>query len=159
MVTIERKSGVYVLRAEQVLNTQLDVAWEFFSNPSNLQKITPKELDFEIVSIPGEQMREGDIITYRIGIFPLVKTNWVTEIKSVIDLNSFIDEQRFGPYTFWHHRHTFQQNDNGVLMVDEIHFRPPFWIFSKFTINLFLAPKLKKIFAFRALEIEKYFTT
>lgn len=156
-ISISRKAGVYLLRSEQYIPANIDSTWQFFSNPKNLQEITPKDLDFHIISTPSETMQEGDIISYRIGIFPLIKTSWVTEIKAVVQQQSFIDEQRFGPYAFWHHRHTFIPCEGGVTMIDEVHFRPPFWIISRITVNLFIAPKLRKIFSYRSTKIEEVF--
>lgn len=89
---------IYEFRREQILNTDLENAWRFFSNPQNLNNITPPSLRFKIISQLTERMFSGQIITYRIRILPFIFQQWVTEIKEVEELKFFIDEQRFGPY-------------------------------------------------------------
>jgi ligand-binding SRPBCC domain-containing protein len=100
---------LHMLEQEQRLPITLDAAWEFFSSPRNLDEITPDALGFKIVSLPGEKMYEGQIITYKVKILPGIWVPWVTEIKAVDEGKSFVDEQRFGPYQFWHHRHSFEE--------------------------------------------------
>jgi ligand-binding SRPBCC domain-containing protein len=102
-------------------------------------------------------MYEGQIITYRIGVAPGVKLNWVTEIKCVEQGRVFIDEQRFGPYKFWHHRHEFEAIPGGVLMRDKVHYGLPFGPFGAIGHVLFVKPKLKRIFSFRRGMLEKRF--
>lgn len=140
---------IHTLAQEQRLPLTLDAAWEFFSSPRNLDEITPRELGFEIVSLPGEEMYEGQIITYKVMIFPGIWVPWVTEIKSVNAGKSFVDEQRFGPYKFWHHRHTFEEISGGVLMRDLVHYGLGFGPLGAIAHALFVRSKLQSIFAFR----------
>jgi len=157
MLEFDKFSGVYKLTSKQWIDASLDEVWDYFSNPRNLQALTPDDLDFNILSNPSENMNEGDIITYKIQILPLIKTKWITEIKSVNTLRSFVDEQRTGPYKMWHHRHTFIAKDNGVLMTDEVHFMLPFGLLSRPFFPIFIQPKLKKIFEFRYLKVLEIF--
>ena len=140
---------IHTLAQEQRLPLTLDAAWEFFSSPRNLDEITPSELGFKIVSLPGEEMYEGQIITYKIMIFPGIWVPWVTEIKSVDAGKSFVDEQRFGPYKFWHHRHTFEEIPGGVLMRDLVHYGLGFGPLGAIAHALFVRSKLQNIFEFR----------
>jgi ligand-binding SRPBCC domain-containing protein len=103
-------------------------------------------------------MYQGAIITYRIGIAPLVKVTWVTEIKSVDEGRSFVDEQRFGPYKFWHHRHTFEEVAEGVLMKDHVHWAVPCEPFSSPVKALFVKPKVESIFRQRREILADYFS-
>ncbi len=82
-------------------------------------------------------------------IAPLVWLPWVTEIKCVEHGHSFIDEQRLGPYKFWHHRHTFQPVPGGVLMRDRVHYALPFGPLGTLAHTLFVRRKLRWIFAYR----------
>jgi ligand-binding SRPBCC domain-containing protein len=148
---------IHILQQEQRLPISLEAAWDFFSSPANLNAITPPELGFEITSEPEQRMYEGQIITYRIGVAPGVKLNWVTEIKCVEHGRVFIDEQRFGPYKFWHHRHEFEAIPGGVLMRDKVHYGLPFGPFGAIGHVLFVKPKLKRIFSFRRGMLEKRF--
>ncbi len=140
---------LYTLIQEQSLPISRDEAWEFFSTPRNLNEITPPEMGFEIINDPGEKMFEGQIIAYRIRLLPLVHVSWVTEIKAVEVGRSFIDEQRFGPYKFWHHRHTFEDVPGGVLMRDSVYYGLSFGPFGAIAHAGFVRRKLESIFRSR----------
>jgi ligand-binding SRPBCC domain-containing protein len=140
---------IHTLRQEQILPISIEEAWEFFSSPANLDAITPADLGFEITCPLPPRMFEGQIITYRVKVAPLVWLPWVTEIKCVEDGRSFIDEQRFGPYKFWHHRHAFEPVDGGVLMTDVVHYALPFGPFGEIARALFVRRKLEWIFGYR----------
>jgi ligand-binding SRPBCC domain-containing protein len=148
---------IHSLEKEQRLPISLQKAWEFFSTPRNLDQITPKELGFKIISLPGEKMYEGQIITYKVKIFPAIWMPWVTEIKAVDEGKSFIDEQRFGPYKFWHHRHTFEEIPGGVLMRDHVHYGLSFGPFGAIANAVFVRSKLEMIFNFRKEILTKQF--
>lgn len=148
---------LHSLAREQCLPIDLQTAWEFFSSPRNLDAITPTELGFKIVSLPGERMYEGQIISYRVKILPGVWMPWVTEIKSVEEGRSFVDEQRFGPYKFWHHRHSFEEISGGVLMRDLVHYGLGFGPFGALAHAVFVRAKLESIFAFRQETLTRRF--
>lgn len=140
---------LYHFAQEQILPISLDEAWEFFSSPRNLDTITPDDLGFRIVHCPSEEMHDGQIIEYRVRVAPAIWVPWVTEIKSVQEGRSFVDEQRFGPYRFWHHRHTFEAVDGGVKAGDLVHYAIPFGLFGTIAHGVFVRRKLSRIFAFR----------
>lgn len=140
---------VHRLEQQQVLPITLAQAWDFFSSPRNLDAITPPELGFEITCDPGPRAYEGQILTYRIRVAPLVHFSWVTEIKCVEEGRSFIDEQRFGPYRFWHHRHGFEEVPGGVRMTDTVHYALPFGPLGSLAHLLFVRRKLQRIFGYR----------
>ncbi|MDH4443665.1 MAG: SRPBCC family protein [Akkermansiaceae bacterium] len=148
---------IHTLEQEQRLPISLAEAWHFFSSPRNLDEITPGDLGFKIVSLPGESMYEGQIITYKVMIFPGVWVPWVTEIKSVKEGSAFVDEQRFGPYKFWHHRHTFEEIPGGVLMRDHVHYGLGFGPFGAIAHAVFVRAKLRTIFEFRKQTLAKRF--
>lgn len=140
---------LHTLEQEQTLPISLEEAWEFFSSPANLDAITPDDLGFHITSPLAGKMFDGQIITYRVRIAPLVHVTWVTEIKCVEEGRAFVDEQRFGPYKFWHHRHEFEAAPGGVLMRDKVHYALPFGPFGAIAHALFVRRKLEWIFGFR----------
>ena len=119
-------SGIYRLEVQQFLPVSLPNAWSFFSNPSNLQSITPSDLNFKITSLDDGKTYPGQIITYSINLNKLMTMNWVTEITHLKEEEYFIDEQRYGPYKMWHHLHKFEEVYGGVFMTDIIHFKLPF---------------------------------
>lgn len=140
---------LHTLEQEQTLPISLAEAWDFFSSPANLDAITPPDLGFHITSPPAGRMFDGQIITYRVRIAPLIHVSWVTEIKCVEEGRAFVDEQRFGPYKFWHHRHEFEEVRGGVLMRDKVHYALPFGPFGEIAHLLFVRRKLAWIFSFR----------
>ena len=92
-------------KSQQFLPISLEQAWDFFSSPQNLNEITPANMKFEILTDEIPQMYAGQIIQYNVTPFPFLKMGWVTEITRVEHMKMFVDEQRFGPYSFWHHRY------------------------------------------------------
>lgn len=148
---------IHTLEQEQRLPITMDAAWEFFSSPRNLDEITPSEMGFKIVSLPGETIYEGQIITYKVMIFPGIWMPWVSEIKSVDHGHSFVDEQRFGPYKFWHHRHSFEAIPGGVRIRDLVHYGLGFGPFGAIAHAVFVRAKLKSIFEFRRQQLEVKF--
>ena len=148
---------IHTLEQTQFLPINLAEAWDFFSSPANLDEITPDDLGFKIIYQPGDKMYEGQIIEYRVMVLPGVWLPWVTEIKAVKLGESFIDEQRFGPYKFWHHLHSFEETEGGVLMKDLVHYALPLWPFGEIGHGIFVRPKLEKIFGHRKAVLEKRF--
>ena len=114
--------GIHVLRREQLVNADVDTTWKFFSDPGNLSKITPPYMGFSILSpdLP-EQIYPGMLIQYQVSPLLNLKLSWVTEITQVVEKRFFIDEQRFGPYKFWHHQHFFLPVNEGTLIKDIVH--------------------------------------
>ena len=149
--------ALYHLVREQTLPISMETAWEFFSSPRNLDSITPPELGFRIVHCPSGKMHEGQIIEYRVKLAPGLRVPWVTEIKAVADGCSFIDEQRFGPYKFWHHRHSFEAVNGGVKVTDTIHYALPFGPLGALAHVLHVRGKLERIFDYRRTELERRF--
>jgi len=148
---------VHVLRQEQRLPISREEAWGFFSTPRNLDDITPPDAGFEVTYLSAEKMYDGQIITYKAKVVPLVSMTWVTEIKCVEEGVAFVDEQRFGPYRLWHHRHTFEEIDGGVLMTDVVHYVMPLGIIGEIARWLFVKEKLRRVFEFRRKILEDRF--
>jgi len=133
-------------------------AWEFFSSPKNLARITPPKLNFEILHISGgDTMYAGQIINYKITLLPGFKVRWTTEITHVAPAHYFIDEQRFGPYALWHHQHHFKEVEGGIEMTDEVNYAIPFGIIGRLINKLYVRRELGRIFDYRFQIIEKYF--
>ncbi|MGB1042299.1 MAG: SRPBCC family protein [Tenacibaculum sp.] len=158
MISFKKHSGIYTLETQQELKVSLAHAWDFFSSPENLQKITPSHMGFQITSEVDKKAYAGQIITYKVGILPGVKSSWVTEITQVKEQEFFIDEQRFGPYNMWHHEHWFEQLPNGnTLMKDKISYKIPFGILGHIAQALFIKRQLKGIFEHRFTTLESLF--
>ena len=148
---------IFKLKYSQKLPINLNEAWDFLSSPNNLELITPKSMDFNIIDWDKKKAYPGQIIQYTVRPILGIKINWVTEITQVRDKEFFIDEQRFGPYTFWHHKHFIKEIEGGVIMEDVIHYKPPFGLIGVLLNFLFINSKLNNIFKHRELELIKTF--
>lgn len=145
-------------RWEQFIAQPLDHVWSFFSRPENLNAMTPETVSFEILSdVAGVEMFPGMIVRYRISPFAGIKMRWVTEITHVSEGKYFIDEQRFGPYAFWHHLHWFEPQGEGVLMKDILHYKVPYGPLGDIVNLLVVEPKIEEIFRFRKKAVEQVF--
>ena len=151
-------SKFYSLKTVQNIPISLDAAWDFFSSPANLKEITPSNLGFQIVSkYHGEKMYPGQIIEYIVKPILGIPLYWMTEITHVEDKKYFVDEQRFGPYTMWHHQHHFRAVDGGVEMTDIVHYKLPLWILGDIANTIMVENQLKGIFDYRFEAVKQRF--
>lgn len=148
---------MHQLKQHQLLPISLEEAWNFFATPKNLNKVTPKDLMFEITSHLPDTMYEGLIITYKIKPMLNIKINWCTEITHIKEHEFFVDEQRKGPYNIWHHEHHFKAVDGGVMMTDILYYDIGKSIFGWLAGKLFVHKKVKQIFDYRYKTLEEYF--
>jgi len=138
----------------------LEDAWSFFSSPANLKKITPPYMGFHITSDLGDgNMYPGQIITYIVTPVLGIPMSWATEITHVVDNRYFVDEQRFGPYAFWHHQHWFTEKDGGVEMTDIVHYALPFDPLGRLVHKPLVRKKLEEFFDYRFKSVETLFGT
>jgi ligand-binding SRPBCC domain-containing protein len=156
MITFKKHSGIYTLLAEQWLPIDLKTAWAFFSTPKNLVRITPEHMGFHITSDLQEETFAGQIISYRVGILPGIRVNWVSEITQVREGEFFLDEQRVGPYKMWHHEHWFKEENGGVSMLDRVSFQLPLGPIGQLAYP-FIEQQLRSIFSYRRETLEKIF--
>tara|TARA_B100000927_G_scaffold154599_1_gene124578 strand:- start:1634 stop:2119 length:486 start_codon:yes stop_codon:yes gene_type:complete len=148
---------IFKLKYSQKLPISLNEAWDFLSSPNNLELITPKSMDFNITDWDKKKAYPGQIIQYTVKPLLGVRINWVTEITHVNDNVYFIDEQRFGPYAFWHHKHFIKEIENGVLIEDVIHYKIPLGPIGVLLNFLIINSKLNSIFKYRKQELIKIF--
>ncbi|MBG9375986.1 SRPBCC family protein [Panacibacter sp. DH6] len=151
-------SKVYSLKTIQLIPADIDATWDFFSSPANLQDITPGNLGFKIISKHhGSKMYAGQIIEYKVSPVLGIPLYWMTEITHVEDKKYFVDEQRYGPYSLWHHQHHFKETVSGIEMTDIVHYKMPFWFAGDVANALFVKAQLRKIFEHRYTAVEKRF--
>ncbi|MBN8686715.1 MAG: SRPBCC family protein [Chitinophagales bacterium] len=150
--------AAHTIKTVQRIPVSLDKAWDFFSDPANLQTITPEGMGFKVISKHhGDRMYAGQLIEYKVRPVAGIPVYWMTEITQVKDRIYFIDEQRFGPYTLWHHQHHFKEIPGGVEMTDIVHYKNPLGILGRIANRLFVKNKLKTIFDFRYRKVEELF--
>lgn len=149
----------YRLTFEQFIPTTLNDAWDYFSSPFNLAEITPSEMAFDVQSplTKEDKMFPGLIISYKVSPLLGIRLNWVTEITHIQDKSYFVDEQRFGPFAFWHHLHQFQEVEGGILMQDVLHYAIGWGPVGILANEMIVHKKLNQIFSFRKQKVEELF--
>jgi ligand-binding SRPBCC domain-containing protein len=150
--------SVHRFSTTQVLPLSLEAAWEFFSTPRNLTRITPPEMNFRIVTpdLP-DKTYAGQIIAYTLTPVAGIRAGWITEITHVKAPHFFVDEQRKGPYRMWHHQHHFKEKEGGVEMTDIVHYKLPIWFLGDIANSLFVKKQLQQIFDYRFKKVEEMF--
>ena len=148
--------AVYSIKAVQLIPVCPDKAWAFFSDAANLQAITPSNIKFSVISkYHGGQVYPGQIIEYKVSPLLGIPLYWMTEITHVHDQQLFVDEQRFGPFSLWHHQHHFKAVDGGVEMTDIVHYKLPLWWLGDLANVLFVRRQVRAIFDYRFRRIEE----
>ncbi len=154
---------LYTMRLRYFKNTQrlpvsIEQAWDFFSSPANLKAITPASEGFEITSADADaRMHPGMIISYLVSPLPGIRMEWVTEITHMVAYSHFVDEQRFGPFGFWHHKHCFKAIDGGVEMTDIVHYKVPYGFIGSIAHALFVRKRLEAVFKYRNTQLAAIF--
>src|SRR5690349_18619650 len=144
---------VYTLTREQWLPKPVELVFEFFSRPENLQSITPPWLDFRIVEAPPN-LAVGSLIHYSLR-WRLVPLRWTTEITVWDPPRHFVDTQISGPYILWEHEHRFVPDANGTRIHDNVRYSLPFGFLGTLTHRAWVQSDLDKIFDFRRAKMEE----
>jgi ligand-binding SRPBCC domain-containing protein len=148
---------MYQLKTKQIIPTDLETCWNFFSSPKNLKIITPEYMGFEVLFEIPEKMYAGLMIEYEVKPLLGIPMKWITEITHVDEMKFFVDEQRKGPYQIWHHEHHFKQVENGIEMTDIVSYEIPFGVLGKIAQPLIVKNKLNQIFDYRFQKVEELF--
>jgi ligand-binding SRPBCC domain-containing protein len=149
--------NIYVKQCKQNLPISLQTAWDFISDPRNLKLITPASMGFTIVSGADKPMFTGQIIQYVVTPIFGIRTKWVTEITHVKDKHYFVDEQKEGPYSLWHHQHILREILGGVEMEDIIDYKLPMGFLGQIVHPFLVKPKLEEIFDYREKKLIELF--
>ncbi|MBK5275118.1 MAG: SRPBCC family protein [Desulfuromonadales bacterium] len=147
----------FQLERIQTLPVTIEEAWSFFSDPGNLARITPPSMNFCITSGPQTRAYAGQIMSYSVRPLLGISMDWTTEITHVSEPDFFVDEQRFGPYRFWHHQHFFRAVDGGTEVRDLIHYLLHHDQLAGLVNRLIVAPRLKRIFDYRSTALQNLF--
>ena len=148
---------IYQIKTKQKLPISAKKAWEFLSDPNNLAEITPRYMNFKILSGADKSIFAGQIIQYKVTPVLGITLKWVTEITHVKQNEYFVDEQRFGPYSLWHHKHFIKEIDGGIEMEDIVDYKIPFGFLGQIAHSLFIEKKLRQIFNYREKKLVKLF--
>ncbi len=148
---------IYTLHKSQKLPISLDKAWQFLSDPKNLKTITPAYMSFDILSKIDRPLFTGQIIQYHVTPLLGIKTKWVSEITHIEEKEYFVDEQMYGPYALWHHKHFVKEIEGGVLLEDIIDYKVPLGILGQIVHPFLVQPKLEEIFKYRQEKLTELF--
>lgn len=148
---------IYTLHKKQQIPISLDEAWDFLSNPKNLKIITPDYMSFDIVSTIDRPLYTGQIIQYIVTPLLGIKTKWVSEITHIEHKKYFVDEQMYGPYSLWHHKHFIKEIEGGVEFEDIIDYKVPLGILGQLVHPFLVKPKLEEIFNYRQQKLLELF--
>ena len=150
--------AVYKLQKTQFIPVGLDEAWDFFSHPKNLAVMTPDYLNLKFTNeLYGEEMYQGQVMTYNVKPVLGIPMFWMTEITHVQPKKFFVDEQRFGPYALWHHQHHIKTIEGGIQMDDIVHYKIPFGPLGQLMNTLVVKNKLKQVFDYRHKKLVELF--
>lgn len=148
---------IYTLHTRQKLPISITKAWSFFSDPKNLEVITPRSMGFKTISGDDRDIFPGQIIQYTVKPLLGIPLKWVTEITHVVDGKYFVDEQRFGPYALWHHKHFLKEIPGGVEMEDIVDYKLPMGMLGQLVQPFLVKPKLDEIFEYRRKKLIELF--
>jgi ligand-binding SRPBCC domain-containing protein len=148
----------YQLKRTQQIYCDLATAWQFFSDPSNLGRITPASMGFTIRQpVPTSSIYTGQVIHYTITPLLGIPLAWTTRIIQVDPYVSFTDYQSKGPYAYWNHHHLFEANSEGGWMTDTVDYELPMGLIGRWTHTWIVKSKLEEIFDFRQQVLAKFF--
>jgi ligand-binding SRPBCC domain-containing protein len=145
----------FYFQAEQWLPRPVEEVFAFFSETRNLETLTPSWLRFEVLTPAPIAMQAGTLIDYRIRVHAL-PVRWRTEIVEWNPPHRFVDVQLRGPYTLWHHTHTFESLEGGTLCRDQVRYRPRGGALMNW---LFVRRDVQQIFAFRRQQLARLFNS
>ena len=150
--------SIHKLKTVQLIPAGMDEVWNFISSPKNLKAITPDYMGFDIKTddLP-DKMYAGQMIMYTVKPLLSIPLSWCTEITHVKENQYFVDEQRQGPYSLWHHQHHVREVTQGIEMIDIVHYRAPLGFLGELFTPFIITPKLNEIFQFRYKKIEEIF--
>jgi len=138
----------YELKRNQFIPQPIDQVFSFFSKPENLEKITPQNLHFSILTSIPIEMKTGQVIDYLIRLKG-VKIYWSSIISSYDPPHSFVDEQIRGPFTNWVHSHSFKEKNGGTIIIDHVKYSIPFGLIGRIANYFFVKNDLADIFDYR----------
>ncbi len=149
---------IYRRTWSQIVPTPLDEVWDFFSHPSNLKEITPKDMHFKFLTDLGDQaVYPGMMILHQVSPMLGIKMTWATEITQVKEKEYFVDEQRSGPFAMWHHEHHFKAHGKETGITDLLHYAIPLGPIGTLAHGIFVKKQIEEIFSFREKIIDEYF--
>lgn len=146
---------VRTLERTQIVPRPLAETFRFFSDPRNLQRLTPAFLNFKFLERPPEVVHPGTAIDYQIRLYG-IPVHWRTRIEVVEPPKKFVDVQEKGPYALWRHSHSFRDVGGGTTeMKDRVEYAMPMGPLGEIAYHLFVKRSLAQIFEYRERKLEE----
>lgn len=145
--------GNRILETETLLPAPLDEVFPFFAEAENLERITPPELAFDIVTPLPVKMATGTVLDYRLRLAG-IPFRWRSHIAVWDPPFRFVDEQWVGPYAEWVHLHTFESAPEGTWVRDRVRYRLPLHP-SSLLVAALVRRQLHRIFTYRARAVRE----
>ncbi len=150
--------AIHLLERTQLLPISVEECWAFFSDPRNLEKLTPPSVDLKPLGECPPAIYAGMMIQYRVRPLLGIPMSWLTEITHVDPLRYFADSQRIGPYRLWNHEHFFKPaGPRSVEMRDRVHYALPFGFLGDLMHAALVRKELERIFAYREEAVRRLF--
>jgi len=137
----------HTLKASMRLPLQVDQVFPFFCDVKNLERITPPELNFRVITPQPIEIGQGTVVDYRLRLRGL-PLRWRSKITVWDPPHAFVDEQIVGPYRVWVHRHRFFVEDGATVVDDDVTYALPFWPLGEVALPL-VRLQLARIFRYR----------
>lgn len=161
------------------VGTELARVFRFFSDPRNLPRLMPEQMDVRLESLElvpppqgaikkmvvksGENPLAGPgsriLISFRLVPFLPIRGKWLAEILEYEPLSYFLDTQSKGPLKCWRHRHSFRAETRnavvGTIVRDEVEYQLPFGILGRLADVLFVERMMRRTFASRQQQLER----
>jgi len=137
----------HVLETQMKLPLKLFEVFPFFCDIANLERITPPELHFRIITLPPIEITLGTVVDYRLQLYA-VPFRWRSKITVWRPPDEFVDEQILGPYKLWIHRHRFYEEQGSTIIHDSVRYQLPLWPVGEVMYPL-LSRQLRRIFKYR----------
>ncbi len=156
--THPKHGRIWKITAKQTLPRPIDEVFPFFSDAFNLERLTPDFLGFKVLTPKPIDLKSGTVINYRLKIHH-IPIRWKTTILDWNPPHSFVDNQDQGPYTLWHHTHSFTPTNQAqsTLCTDTVLYKPKGWILAPLINKFFVQRDVKNIFEYRFQKLSEIF--
>ena len=138
---------IHIFETSMRLPSRIDEVFPFFCDVLNLERITPPELHFHILTPQPIEIAEGTIVDYRLRLYGFT-LRWRSKITTWDPPYQFVDEQVLGPYYLWIHTHRFYQENEATVIEDNVRYRLPLWPLGELAFPL-INYQLRRIFRYR----------
>jgi len=156
--SIERERNGYRLKQRQTIDKNLETTFEFFSNPENLERLTPDRLQFNVLNCEPLPVTEGTTIQYKLKIWG-IPARWTSVITKWDPPHEFRDVMERGPYSTWEHTHRFESDGDLTVVIDDVYYELPMGFAGRVLGGWIVEWDIGSIFRHRAEQLDTVFSS